>query len=134
MKPYKILFSFDIQTQEGESQLNNSYPNTVCIGLDEAEAKAFNVGLVRLLLRKFSNHLYVVGLEDYHKHKSDLNRQVQTYTYELKYLPASSGCYCYRHSEVVVVGKTDYTSYYQACQGQCGFPQQIGKSSEDNQR
>lgn len=102
-KPYKLLISFDIQTQEGESVFRENLANTCYYEISDVEMRAFNYQKALDTVSRLVAHLAIVGFEGVRQHQVDRGfyRRVQPYNYEL-YFPLEASAPLRHHSNIKV--------------------------------
>lgn len=107
-KPYKLLVSFDIQTQEGESVFKENLANTCYYEISDVEMRAFNYQKTLDIVSRLVAHLVIVGFEGVRQHQVDRGfyRRVQPYNYELCF-PLEASAPSRHHSNI----KVDNSNY-----------------------
>lgn len=113
MEKYKLIMSYDIQDQHGNSVLKDNAANAIGLPMSETDFKNFSFTLARLRLEMFVAHLYTCSLQDFSQRSPGKNPQIKSYTYEIGYPRNLSGPWDYLHSEVTILGKGDPYSYLQ---------------------
>ncbi|MEN5132667.1 hypothetical protein [Elizabethkingia anophelis] len=58
---YKLVLSYDIQNEKGESVLKDYIPNTACYPLSEEDAKDFSSSIAKDRLSIFLTHFLATG-------------------------------------------------------------------------
>ncbi len=111
MKNHRLVVSFDVQDEQGNSLINEDFANAQGILLTKEEAINFNLQFARILVGTFVNHLCASCLEGYYQNNPHLGVEVWRSKRELRFVKTPLEHYRHLHSEVKVTGKGNPYTY-----------------------